>query len=103
MSAAVEIAPGLAAFEIFQLLLLWVVHRHLQRKYQGDLVNFADQGPRWSAVLHRIWIVCHLPALAPQLLVDKLSQEFRNGRGASLSPVALHFLNFFLVLLAVSL
>lgn len=103
MSAAFEIAPSLAIFEILQLILLWVVHRHLQRKYDGDVVDFADQGPRWSVILHRIWIACHLPALALQLVVGKLSQAFRNGKDISFPPAVLHSVNFGLVLLAVSL
>lgn len=103
MASALEMAPRLAAAEVF-LLILWQA-RFWMLARQGFSGNPFDHGPWWSVVFFRIWAAWHLPVLLLQTGVSALFRKpnFTVRAPMFVASVLLHAVNLGLILLVVAL
>lgn len=99
MASALEMAPRLAAAEVF-LLILWQA-RFWMLARQGFSGNPFDHGPWWSVVFFRIWAAWHLPVLLLQTGVSALFRKpsFTIRAPMIVASVLLHAVNLLLILL----
>lgn len=103
MASALEMAPRLAAAEVF-LLVLWQA-RFWCLARQGFSGNPFDHGPWWSVAFFRLWAAWHLPVL---LLQTGISALFRKPSFTIRVPMIaasllLHAVNLALIVLIAAL
>ena len=103
IASALEMAPRLAAAEVFFLILwqarFWVLAR---RGFSG---NPFDHGPWWSVVFYRIWAGWHLPVLLLQTGVAALFRKpsFTIRVPMIVASILLHAVNLVLIVLVAAL
>ncbi|MFC4310290.1 hypothetical protein ACFPN2_14450 [Steroidobacter flavus] len=103
MTSASEMAPRLAAAEVF-FLILWQA-RFWMLARQGFSGNPFDHGPWWSVVFFRIWAAWHVPVLLLQTGVSALFRKpsFTIRAPMLVASVLLHAVNFVLIVLVAAL
>lgn len=97
MHSIAELALPLAIVEGLLFFLFLAAQRRLGHLSSAPNFNPMDNGPWWSVWFHRVWLVCHLPALAFQVLCGWVVR-----RPVAFKPTIFHLSNFVLLLLASS-